>query len=301
MGTPAFAASVLTALIENKSYEIVAIVTQPDRPIGRTKQYIASAVKEVALRHGLPLFQPYSLKYDYSLLPIVDFIITCAYGQLLPRKVLNLAKIAAINIHASLLPKLRGGVPIQRAILNNESKTGVTIMEMTDVLDAGPIYKQSEVTIDLNDDLDSLSGKLATAACALLLESLPQIARGALVKQVQDVSAVTYGLVIKREDERINWHKSALEIHNQVRALNPVPGAYTTLGNLIIKIWETSPSNFRGKSPVGKIIIDGTRLLVAALDETFLEIKVLQVAGKKRIAALDFIHSLQNKKWSSFQ
>ncbi|WP_339044599.1 methionyl-tRNA formyltransferase [Cardinium endosymbiont of Tipula unca] len=191
MGTSPFAAAILMSLIENMNYKVVAVVTQPDKPVGRTQQFTISAVKEVALRYDLPLFQPYRIKYDYGFLPKVDFIITCSYGQLLPSAVLKLAKITPINIHASLLPKLRGAAPIQWAILNDENETGITITEMTTELDAGAIYSQRKVAIDLIDNLGSLSLKLTTAACKILLESLPKIADGRLIKQAQDLSAVT--------------------------------------------------------------------------------------------------------------
>lgn len=291
MGTPEFSKPVLEGLIEN--YKIRAVVTQPDKPVGRSGKLKSSPVKEVASKHNILCLQPEkisdALQEINELEP--DLIITCAYGQILPLELLLIPKLGCINVHASLLPKLRGGAPIHHAIIDGYSETGVTIMYMAEGMDSGDIISQSEVLISDDDTASTLHDKLMIIGRDLLLETLPSILDGTNDRKKQDESLVTYGFNISRKDEKLDFTKTERKIVNQVRGLNSWPGAYCTLDGKIIKVWECYRTDevydFKLPGEITKIYKDGFGVKVGNGEVVF---TVIQPEGKKRMKASDFIN-----------
>lgn len=240
-GTPEIGAQILKKLITVENVEVVLVVSQPDKPVGRKKEFLPTPVKKVALENNLKLIQPAKIGAEFELIKSLnpDFLVTCAFGQFIPNKILALPKIEPLNIHGSLLPKYRGGAPIQYAIWNGETKTGVSIMRMVQQMDAGPYFAQKEVVIDPNDTSGDLFLKIGIAGAELIVESLPLIATGELKPIDQDEEAVTFSKNLTADQEKIDWNQSAEKIHNQIRAFNPNPIAYTTLKNERYKIFTS--------------------------------------------------------------
>lgn len=292
MGTPAFSAPILRMLAE-EGYDIVSVVTQPDRPVGRKKVLTATPVKEEALRLGLPVYQPEKLKNPEELQHVLDLspdlIITAAFGQILPSEVLQAPKLGAINVHASLLPEYRGGAPIHQAIIDGKEETGVTIMYMVDRLDAGDIISQKAIPIKREDHTGSMFEKLSVVGMELLKETLPSIIEGTNPRTPQDEERVTYARNISREQERIDWSKSAEAIYNQVRGLHPWPVAFTTFNDQNMKIWWTEPAaSFKSGRP-GEVLELTDDAILVQTGEGVLAITDLQPAGKKRMSAADYL------------
>lgn len=297
MGTPDFSTGVLEMLIQE--YDVIAVVTQPDRPVGRKKILTPPPVKKVALEHNIPVYQPEKLNNSSELEEIInlkpDLIVTAAFGQLLPKSLLDAPKHKAINVHASLLPKYRGGAPIHYAVMNGEKKTGITIMYMAEKLDAGNIISQDEVEILENDTVGEVHDKLATLGTELLKKTLPTIFNGTNDNIVQDDSLATFASNISREDERIDWTKDAQTIHNHIRGLSPWPVAYTTMDGKNLKLWRSEiVENVKGKP--GEII-ETTKdaIIVATGSEDGVALTEIQLAGKKRVKTRDYISGLQSK------
>lgn len=292
MGTPAFSAPILRMLVE-EGYDIISVVTQPDRPVGRKKVLTPTPVKEEALRLGLPIYQPEKLKNPEELQYVLDLapdlIITAAFGQILPSAVLEAPKLGAINVHASLLPAYRGGAPIHQAIIDGQTETGVTIMYMVDRLDAGDIISQTVVPIGSNDDTGTMFDKLSVAGTELLKETLPSIINGTNSRKQQDEEKVTYARNISRDQERIDWTKSAAAIANQVRGLHPWPVAFTTYTEQNMKIWKAEATESPKNGKPGEILELGTDALIVQTGDGVLAIKELQPAGKKRMRAEDYL------------
>ncbi|MCI8588676.1 MAG: methionyl-tRNA formyltransferase [Bacilli bacterium] len=297
MGTPDFSVPVLEGLIEN--YKVVGVVTQPDKEVGRKHEIKFSPVKETAIKYQIPVFQPKSIKKEYqeivNLKP--DLIVTCAYGQIIPKVLLDCPKYHAINVHASLLPKLRGGAPIHKAIINNYTRTGITIMYMVEKMDAGDILAQKETVIKLEDTVGSLHDRLSTMGKELLLETLPDLIDGKITPIPQKEEDVTYAWNITREEEKIDFTKRTIDIYNQIRGLNPWPGAYAILDGKIVKIYSSriSESFFTTKKDgeIGKIYEDG--IGVSTKDGEII-ITELQWEGKKRVKVKDFFHGFDGQK-----
>ncbi|EJL21615.1 methionyl-tRNA formyltransferase [Brevibacillus sp. BC25] len=293
MGTPDFAVSSLTAVLE-AGYNVIGVVTQPDRPVGRKQVLTPPPVKEAALRHGLLVLQPEKIKAEEALEEVLalepDLIITAAYGQILPKKLLDAPKYGCINVHASLLPKYRGGAPIHKSIVEGEAETGVTIMYMVEALDAGDMLSKVVVPIEERDTVGTLHDKLAAAGSELLMATVPRLFAGELVAEQQDHSAATFAPNIKRTDEKIDWSRSAEQIYNQVRGLNPWPVAFTTCEGKIWKLWwvEKMPTSGEGKEP-GTIIACEEDGIVVSCGSGAVKITELQPEGKKRMSALDFL------------
>ncbi len=291
MGTPEFSVPVLEGLIAN--YKIRAIVTQPDKPYGRNGILKASPIKEVAIKHNILCLQPEKIKDALQEINALepDLIITCAYGKILPLELLLIPKLGCINVHASLLPKLRGGAPIHHAIIDGYSKTGVTIMYMSEQMDAGDIISQEIVEITQADTASSLHDKLKVVGRDLLLKTLPSILAGTNNRLKQDESEVTYGFVIKREDEKLDFSKTKREIINQIRGLNAWPGAYCYFEEKIMKVWQAYRTDnlFELAYPgeITAIYNDGFGVKVSNGEVVFTEI---QLEGKGKIKAVDFIH-----------
>ncbi|PID00120.1 MULTISPECIES: methionyl-tRNA formyltransferase [unclassified Sporosarcina] len=298
MGTPEFSVGVLTMLY-NDGYEILAVVTQPDRPVGRKRVLTPPPVKEEALRLGLPVIQPEKLKGSVELQEILelqpDLIVTAAFGQLLPNELLEAPKLGCINVHASLLPNYRGGAPIHQAVMDGKKETGVTIMYMAEKLDAGDIISQVTTPIEETDDTGTMFTKLSIAGTTLLKETLPSIIEGTNERTVQDETQVTFARNISREQERIDWTSSALSIYNQVRGLHPWPVAYTKFAGDQVKIWWTQVEEQVSDAMPGEIIgLEKDRIIVQT-GEGSLAITDLQPAGKKRMTATVFLNGIGSK------
>ncbi|MEK5039598.1 methionyl-tRNA formyltransferase [Sporosarcina sp. FSL K6-3457] len=301
MGTPEFSVSVLT-MLHNEGHTISAVVTQPDRPVGRKRVLTPPPVKVEALRLGLPIIQPEKLTGSSELAEIIalkpDLIVTAAFGQILPKKLLEVPKLGCINVHASLLPKYRGGAPIHQSIMDGETETGVTIMYMVEKLDAGDIISQVVVPIADTDHTGLLFEELSVAGTKLLQETLPSIVDGTNNKTVQDESLVTFARNISREQERIDWSKGGKAIYDQVRGLHPWPVAYTTIQGENVKVWWSEKVATQVEAEPGTIIkIEPDRIIVKAGDDVAIAITDLQPAGKKRMPADVFVRGT-GSKWN---
>jgi len=296
MGTPEASARVLQALLD-AGHEILAVVTPPDRPKGRGQKMSFSPVKELALAKSLPLQQPDKIKSDpvfFSFLRALspELIVVVAYGKILPETILNIPCYGCINVHASLLPKYRGAAPIQWALLNGEKETGVTIMRLNPFLDQGEIILQEKILIEDGDNAETLANKLFEKGAPLLLEALEQVKRGTAKYLPQPAAAASYAPAISRESGEIDWRKSAVEIHNRIRALIAWPMAHTFYREKILKIWqaEISPLDLDSKFSLPGTV---TRLLknvgfMVATGKGHLLIKEVQPAAKKRMGAYEY-------------
>lgn len=297
MGTPEFSVNVLNGLIEN--YDVVGVVTQPDKVVGRKHEIKFSPVKEVALKNDIRVYQPKKIKEEYEdlLMLNVDMIVTCAYGQIIPKVLLDFPKYGCINVHASLLPKLRGGAPIHKAIINNYPRTGVTIMYMVEKMDAGDIISQVETPILPTDNVGSLHDRLSEIGTKLLLETIPNIVSGNIDPIKQAENEVTYAWNISREEEKINFNKNTLDIFNQIRGLNPWPGAYAVLDGNIVKIFNSriSESFFttRKNGEIGKVYDDG---IGVSTNDGEIIITELQFAGKRRMTVKEYLNGVDPEK-----
>lgn len=300
MGTPKFAVPVLEMLIEK--YGVDLVITQPDKKVGRKKVLTAPPVKVIAEEKGIKVLQPEKISNDENVLSELkelnpDIIITAAYGQLVPETILEIPKYKCINVHGSLLPKLRGGAPIQYSILEDHRKTGITIMYMVKKLDAGDMISKVEVDILDSDNYESLHDKLSIAGRDLLKETLPNIFTGNIAPEKQDDSLATFARNILREDEKIDWNKSAGQIFNQIRALDPTPGAFTYLDENILKIWNSEvvelEENYSAEKAGTIIKQDKKYIYILCGKNTVLKVKELQISGKKRMPVVNF---LSNKK-----
>ncbi|WP_066175098.1 methionyl-tRNA formyltransferase [Bacillus marinisedimentorum] len=292
MGTPDFAVPVLRQIIED-GYEVAAVVTQPDRPVGRKRVITPPPVKVEAEKHGIPVFQPEKIKNEKEYKPILalnpDLIVTAAFGQILPKAILEAPPYGCINVHASLLPELRGGAPIHYAILEGKEKTGITIMYMAEKLDAGDILTQVEVPIDENDSTGSLHNKLSAAGARLLSETVPELLDGNLKPVIQDEEKATFAPTIKRDMERINWTKTGEEIYNKIRALHPWPVAFTTYNGKPLKIWWAEKVPGTSGDPGSVLAVETDGFVVAAGNDTAIKVTDLQPSGKKRMTGEQFL------------
>ena len=293
MGTPDFSATVLKGLLESKQYEILAVVTQPDRAVGRKKEIRMTPVKELALDYGLPVYQPEKLSKSAELDSLMnlnaDGIVTAAFGQFLPSKLLDSVNFA-VNVHASLLPKYRGGAPIHYAIINGDKEAGVTIMEMVKEMDAGDMIAHRAIPIEETDNVGTMFEKLALVGRDLLLESLPSYLAGDLKPVQQDKNQVTFSPNILPEEERIDWTKTNHQIFNQIRGMNPWPVAHTLLNGERFKIYEATP--VEGLGQAGEILVIGKKELIVATGEGALSLQTVQPAGKSKMTIVDFLNGL---------
>jgi methionyl-tRNA formyltransferase len=301
MGTPEFSVSVLT-MLHDAGHTISAVVTQPDRPVGRKRVLTPPPVKVEALRLNLPIIQPEKLTGSSELAEIIalkpDLIVTAAFGQILPKELLEVPKLGCVNVHASLLPKYRGGAPIHQSIMDGETETGVTIMYMVEKLDAGDIISQVVVPIEDTDHTGLLFEELSIAGTQLLKETLPSILDGTNTKTPQDESLVTFARNISREQERIDWSNGGKAIYDQVRGLHPWPVAYTTIQGENVKVWWGEKVTTQIEAEPGTIIkIEPDRIIVKAGDDVAIAITDLQPAGKKRMPADEFVRGT-GSKWT---
>ncbi len=294
MGTPEFACPVLESLIKNTN--VILVVTQPDKQIGRKKELVFSPVKTLALKNNIKVFQPEKIKTDYELLKESkpDLIVTCAYGQIVPVEVLNIPRLGCINVHASILPKYRGGAPIHRAIMNGETKTGVTIMYMDEGMDTGDIIKSSSIPIKKEDTTATMHDKLSILGANLLLEVLPNIIASTVKRIKQNDNEATYAKLIKREDEHLDFNKSAEEVNNHVRGLNSWPLANFHLNGEEIKVLEGYIGENTEEHP-GKIISLKKDALGIACQDKIYYVTKLKPSGKKTMLAKDYLNGLKKE------
>ena len=297
MGTASFSLAVLKMLIE-EDYNIVGVVTQPDRYVGRKKVLTMPDVKVEALKYDIPVIQPARIKEDYQEVADLkpDLIITAAYGQIVPQAVLDIPRLGCINVHASLLPLYRGGAPVHQAIIDGQEKTGVTIMYMVKKMDAGDMIAQKETPILEDDTVGILYDRLSDLGAKLLKETLPDILKGTNQRIPQDENLVTYAPTLSREDERLDWNMSARQVYNKVRGTNPWPGSYTTYQGKTVKIWagqvhqcENAMKHHahQDNGTIVKIFKDAIGVKVN--DGVYL-ITELQLEGKKRMSVKDYLN-----------
>jgi len=291
MGTPDFAVPILRGLIDN--YNVLLVVSQPDREKDRKGNVLPTPIKKLATDNNILVFSPNKIKEDYQKILDVkpDLIVTCAYGQIIPDEVINYPKYGCINVHGSLLPKLRGGAPIHWAIINGDKKTGITIMHMTSKMDAGDIISQREVEIKEDDNLDSLYEKMSYIGRDLLLETIPKIVDGTANRKKQNENEVTFGFNIKKEEEKIDFNNSAVSINNLVRGLSSNPGAYCFLDNKRLKIYKTIVLDKNSSFLPGTIedIDDG---LIVSTKDKLLKIIDIKIEGKNRCKVKDYLNGI---------
>ncbi|WP_233340770.1 methionyl-tRNA formyltransferase [Streptococcus sp. 121] len=293
MGTPAFAATVLEGLLADERFQVVAVVTQPDRLVGRKKLLRTTPVKEVALAHDIPVFQPEKLSGSPEMEALMqldaDGIVTAAFGQFLPTRLL-VAFDFAVNVHASLLPKYRGGAPIHYALINGDKEAGVTLMEMVKEMDAGDMIAQASLEIEKEDNVGTLFEKLAILGRDLLLEKLETYARGEIQPEPQDPNLVTFAPNIKPEEEQLDWSKPAVALVNQVRGMYPWPVAHTFWQGERLKIQETQLVD--GHGPAGQVIFRDKKSLHVGTGSGAVAILRLQPFGKAAMPIQDFLNGV---------
>jgi methionyl-tRNA formyltransferase len=296
MGTPDFSVPILS-MLRSEGYDVIAVVTQPDRPVGRKRVLTPPPVKVEAEKLGIHVIQPEKLRGSAELDEIIslnaDLIITAAFGQLLPKELLDAPTLGCINVHASLLPKYRGGAPIHKAVMNGETETGVTIMYMVEKLDAGDIISQVSVPINDTDDTGTLFDVLSEAGVELLKNTLPSILDETNERIVQDESLVTFARNISREEERIDWTKGGKEIYDKIRGLHPWPVAYSVFQDANVKIWWSEKVETSSDAEPGTIIdIETDRIIVKTGNSIGVAITDIQPAGRKRMPAEVFIRGI---------
>lgn len=290
MGTPAFALATLEGLID-ADLNLVGVYTQPDRPKGRSKKPAPPPVKELAERHGIAVFQPDKLRRPEAVEELralaPDLIVVVAYGQILPKSVLEIPHLGCINVHASLLPRHRGAAPINKAIMDGDSETGITTMLMDEGLDTGDMLVKRAIPIGPDETAGELHDRLALLGREAMEETLEQLRAGSLQPQKQDDAQSTYAPMLKKGDGLIDWTRDALEVHNQVRGLDPWPGAYTYFNGEVLRIARTQV--VAGCGEPGRVMAADQTGIRVACGENFLNVGELQLPGKKRLCAADFL------------
>ena len=293
MGTPDFSVPVLEGLIEN--YNVVGVVSQPDKEVGRKRVLTPTPTKEVAIKNNIPVIQPIKIRKEYQevldLKP--DLIVTCAYGQIIPKEILDCPKLGCINVHGSLLPKLRGGAPIHHAIIDGYDETGITIMYMDEAMDSGDIISQRSIKIEDSDNVGILWDKMSLLGRDLLLETLPSIIDGTNDRIKQDESLVTFGLNIKREEEHIDFNKTSHEVFNQIRGLNPWPSANAILDGNEMKIYSSiiGDRTFSNKSN-GEICDITKKGISVKTGDGEIILTDIKPFGKKRMDAYSYVNGV---------
>lgn len=295
MGTPDFAVESLAKIYEN-GHNILAVVSQPDKPSGRGMKMLPTPVKEYALNKNLKIYQPEKIKNNQEFINEIkslkpDVIVVVAYGKILPSEILNIPKYGCVNVHGSLLPKYRGSAPIQWAIINGDEKTGITTMFMNEGMDTGDMLLKEEIIIEENDTYGSLYEKLKKVGGKLIIQTLEGIADGLISRQKQ-TDDFTLAPMIEKSLGNINWNKSAKEIRNLIRGLNPMPGAYTNLDDKKIKVWssEIMPDIVENDVVSGTVIkADSKEGLIVSTGDGFLKIIELQMPNSKRMSAEDYL------------
>lgn len=297
MGTPDFAVPILASLIEK--INVVMVVSQPDREKDRKGNTIYSPCKELALANGIKVYQPLKIREEYQkvLDQKPDIIITAAYGQIIPTEILDYPKYGCINVHGSLLPKLRGGAPIHHAIMNGDKEAGVTIMYMAQKMDAGDIISQRKVDIPDDMTLDELYSKLSLLGRDLLIDTLPSVIEGTNNRIKQNEDEVTFGYNITKEEEKINFNDTSVNIHNKIRGLSSIPGAYGILNNKRIKIYKSIKTDILSKEKPGTIININSDGIFVATNDYVIRLIDIKLEGKKRCLVKDFINGIKKEDY----
>lgn len=294
MGTPDYAAAALEALIE-AGHEVTAVVTQPDRPKGRSGQVQCTPVKECAVRHGIAVLQPIKIKTPEAIEELrkyeADVYVVAAFGQILSKEILELPRYGCINIHASLLPKYRGAAPINQCIIDGEQETGVTIMQMDAGIDTGDILTQKKVIIEEKETAQTLFDKLSQAGAALIVETLPKLERGEVTPKKQEESLASYVKMMDKSQGKIDWTRDAVSIERLVRGLNPWPSAYTFCQGKTVKIWRSDAVETAAEDTQqpGTIVLVGKDFFDIVCGAGNLRIYELQLEGKKRMDTKSFL------------
>ncbi len=300
-GTPQFAASALAALL--KEHQVVAVLTQPDRPSGRGMQLTASPVKQLALQHGLPVLQPATLKTEEAQRSVAaldaDAMVVAAYGLILPRAVLQLPRHGCLNIHASLLPRWRGAAPIPRAILAGDAETGITIMQMDEGLDTGAMLLRRACPIMPDDTAATLHDRLAGMGADCILEALRLLPENCLAPAKQDEAEATYAAKLLKSEAQIDWRQDARQIERAVRAFNPFPVCHADLGGVALKIWQAAVQE-GAQGEAGEILAVDKRGITVACGKDALRLEVLQRPGGKAQPAAQFMQAVPVKPGERF-
>ena len=289
MGTPSLSSYILEGLINN-GYNIVGLVSQEDKPVGRKGLIEPTPTKQIALKYNIPVFQPHKIRLDYEFMKELkpDLIVTCAYGQILPQGLLDIPTLGSINVHGSLLPKYRGASPIQQALINGDKKSGVTIIEMIDKMDAGDMLDKEEFDLTKDDNYTSTCLKIAESGLKALLKVIPEIALHQETRIPQDEEKATFCKKITKEEEHLNLSLSSEEVNNYIRALSSTPGGYVLLDGLVFKIYKAEV--VEGTGNVGEIIMANKNGLVVACGQGALRLLEVQKQGKKKMDYKSFIN-----------
>ncbi len=297
MGTPRFSADLLSLLIAD-GYNIIGVITQKDAPVGRKKILTPSPVKEVGLRHNIPVYTPHKIRHEYDFLLKLkpDLILTFAYGQIVPRAVLEAPLYKALNFHGSILPKYRGASPIQMALINNEKETGVTLMEMVEKMDAGAIFGVEKFPLSPSDNFKTVSDQMVKASFKLVKEVLPSVISGKNKGSPQDEAKVTYAPLLKAIDEALNLEEDATNlVLGKIQAFSPEPGVNVSYFNETLKIYAARLLNKKVNKPIGTLFIDDQHNLVMQLKDGQIKVLKLQKSGKKIVDAKSFINGERQK------
>ena len=296
MGTPDFSVPVLQGLID--TCNVIGVVTQPDKEVGRKKEIEFSPIKKLAIANNIKVLQPEKIRTDFQCVLDLnpDIIITCAYGQIIPVEILEYPKYKCINVHASLLPKYRGGAPIHRAIINGEKETGITIMYMAPGMDDGDIISQEKISIGENETVGELHDKLSVMGKELLLKTLPSIIDGTNERIKQDETKVSLAKISKKEDEVIDFNDSAINVHNKIRGLSPFPGGYALLEDKRVKFYKSKVEKTNIAALPGTVVkVDKTGMYVKTNDELVV-IEELKIEGKKRLTIQDLLNGMNKEE-----
>ncbi len=303
-GTPQFAVPTLKHFLAQPEFEVLAVITQPDRPRGRGHQIFSSPVKEVALLANLPVHQPEKIRASevQELLQAYspDFIVIIAYGQIIPARLLPIPKYGWINLHASLLPKYRGAAPVNWAIVNGETRTGVTTIRIDAGMDTGNILLQRELGIGPKETAPELAARLSEAGAALMAETLRGLAAGKITPRPQDHSQATVAPMLKRDDSRMDWNRTANEIYNRMRGFAPWPGSHTIFRGHSCHLWGQPVSNKKSDAPPGTLLLEHDELLVVCGGTTVLRLSAVQLEGRKQVSAFEFANGARLKVGERF-
>ena len=291
LGTPPFAVPTLEAILR-AGHEVVSVVSQPDRPKGRGQSLAVSAVKACALSHDLPVFQPERIRRPEAIAHLraltPEIMVIVGYGQILPQAVIDIAPRGIVNVHASLLPKLRGAAPVQWSIVNGDAETGVTTMQIDAGLDTGDMLLKSATPIGSDEDAVALAGRLSHMGAALLIETLEGLERGAIVPQKQDPAHATLAPILKKEDALVDWNASGHRIHNLIRGMQPWPGAHTRFRGRLLQLWLARLSDYDWPGASGQLCVTRDGLFVCTGDGRWLKLLEVQMEGRKKMSALEF-------------
>lgn len=291
MGTPEFSLAGMNSLINSKNYEIIGVFTQADKKVGREQLITPPLVKRLALENNIAVFQPEKIKDELENIKNLkpDLIVVIAYGKIIPQSILDIPRYGCINLHASLLPKYRGAACLNAPILNGDKETGVTIMKMEAGLDTGPILRQAVMKLNGTESLEMVHDTLSNLGAEILIPTLDDFINGKIEPQVQDETKSSYIKTLSKEDGKINWAASAIDIERQIRAYNPWPGAYTNDGNRSIKILEVENTVFQSNNhKIGEAFIDNGRLFIQCGQDSLVILR-LQAAGKKFMTSEEFL------------